>query len=193
MQNYITLSLLALLSISLTSCNSVLSDEDNAPIRIKVIDKSTFSYKSATDVDAQRQAEKQAENSSEQPSANSSATSNTSDSGWLSPVDANIKTKFTKSSGLTRFATKPGQVVKAVRSGKVVYSSGNLKSFGNMVVIKHPLGFYSHYMYADELRVKVGDNVTQGMSIATTSTAPLALQMKKYTTVINPETLIKSN
>ncbi len=189
MQNFITLSLLALVGISLTSCNSILSDEDNAPIRITVIDKSTYSYKSITEVEAQ----KQAEVSTDQTTQSTSITSKTPDSGWLRPVDAVIKSKFTKSSGLTYFATKPGQVVKAVRSGKVVYSSGNLKSFGNMVVIKHPLGFYSHYMYADELLVKVGDSVSQGMDIATTSSTPLALQMKKYTTIINPETLIASN
>ena len=56
--------------------------------------------------------------------------------------------------------------VPAFRSGEVVYAGA--ASNGNAVIIKHADDDYSLYGYLDELRVKVGDTVDGGQTIATT-------------------------
>ncbi|HIG89158.1 M23 family metallopeptidase [Candidatus Thioglobus sp.] len=110
---------------------------------------------------------------------------------WSIPVNAKVIKTFSKSqSGLT-FDTKTGQQVRAIREGKVVYSGDKMKSHGKMIIIKHPLGFYSSYTQNKTLKVADGDKVNKGQIIAITGKTPFYFEMKKFSEPINPLKYLK--
>ena len=110
---------------------------------------------------------------------------------WSIPVAGKVLKTFSKKhQGLT-FNTKPGQTVRAIRDGAVVYSGDKMKIHGKMIIIKHPLGFYSTYTQNQSLKVKDGDNVTKGQVIALTSNNDFYFEMKKFETPINPLKYLK--
>ncbi len=109
-----------------------------------------------------------------------------SNKSWSIPVPGKIIKTFSKShTGLT-FNTKPGQNVRAIRDGVVVYSGDKMKSYGKMIIIKHPLGFYSTYTQNQNLKVKYGDKIKKGEVIALTGHNNFYFEMKKFETPINP-------
>jgi murein DD-endopeptidase MepM/ murein hydrolase activator NlpD len=59
-----------------------------------------------------------------------------------------------------------GTPVKAAASGEVVYAGDELVGFGNLVLIRHSGGWVTAYAYSDSLKVKEGDMVAQGQTIA---------------------------
>jgi lipoprotein NlpD len=110
---------------------------------------------------------------------------------WSIPVASKvIKTFSKKHTGLT-FNTKPGQKVRAIRNGVVVYSGDKMKSYGKMIIIKHPLGFYSTYTQNQSLKVKHGDKIKKGQVIALTGKGDFYFEMKKFETPINPLKYLK--
>ncbi len=119
------------------------------------------------------------------------AKSKTNSSAWSIPVNAKVIKTFSKDhQGLT-FSTKPGQKVRAIRDGKVVYVGDKMKSHGKMIIIRHPLGFYSTYTQNKHLLVANGDDVTKGQLIASTSNAPFYFEMEKFKQPINPLKYLK--
>jgi len=64
-------------------------------------------------------------------------------------------------------AAAPGSEVRAAAGGEVVYAGNELAGFGNLVLIRHPGGWVTAYAHSDALRVKEGDLVKQGQTIAT--------------------------
>lgn len=107
------------------------------------------------------------------------------------PVAAKIIKPFSKNHQGLSFGTKSGQTVRAINNGTVVYSGNKLKSRGKMIIIKHPLGFYSSYAHNQSLSVKSGDKVEKGQSIATTGDDNFYFEIKKFETLINPIKYIK--
>lgn len=63
-------------------------------------------------------------------------------------------------------AGKLGQPVQAAAAGKVVYSGDGLVGFGNLVIVKHNEDYLSAYAYNQSLRVKEGEYVKAGQTIA---------------------------
>ena len=63
-------------------------------------------------------------------------------------------------------AAAHGADVKAAAGGEVVYAGSELAGFGNLVLIRHPGGWVTAYAHADALKVKEGDLVKQGQTIA---------------------------
>jgi septal ring factor EnvC (AmiA/AmiB activator) len=59
-----------------------------------------------------------------------------------------------------------GTEIAAVYPGRVVYT-GWFKGYGNMIILDHGNGFYTLYAHASEIKVREGDDVGQGQSIAT--------------------------
>ncbi|MFN7064659.1 MAG: LysM peptidoglycan-binding domain-containing protein [Aquificaceae bacterium] len=55
--------------------------------------------------------------------------------------------------------------VRAVESGRVIYSGGDLQAYGNMVIVEHD-SFISLYAYNETNFVKRGDRVDKGQVIA---------------------------
>ncbi|MEO1917719.1 MAG: M23 family metallopeptidase [Candidatus Thioglobus sp.] len=103
---------------------------------------------------------------------------------WSIPVAGKVLKTFSKKHPGLTFNTKPGQTVRAIRDGTVIYS-------GDKIVIKHPLGFYSTYAQNQSLKVRSGDNVTKGQVIALTSKNEFYFEMKKFETLINPLKYLK--
>ncbi len=101
-----------------------------------------------------------------------------------------VKTFSEQHPGLT-FNTQPNQPVRAILDGIVAYSGGKTKSLGKMIVIKHPLGFYSSYTQNQSLKVKSGDEVKRGQVIALTGTDNFYFEMKKFKVPINPLKYLK--
>lgn len=64
-----------------------------------------------------------------------------------------------------RIAATPGAAVKAAEAGTVVYS-GNLKGYGNLVIVKHNDHYVSAYGYNRRLLVSEGQKVARGDKIA---------------------------
>ena len=109
----------------------------------------------------------------------------------LIPVSGKVIKAFSKNHQGLSFATNPGQMVRAIKDGMVVYSSNKTKNNGKIVIIKHPLGFYSSYMQNQTLQVQSGDKVEKGQVIATTGKNNFYFEMKKFETPINPIKYLK--
>ena len=107
---------------------------------------------------------------------------------WSLPVDSPIQKNYSEKDGhygLT-FNNAPGQEVRSVRKGEVVYSGDRMASYGKMIIIKHAYGFYSIYNQNQELLVIEGDSIEKGELIAITGDKPFYFEMKKYEEPINP-------
>jgi murein DD-endopeptidase MepM/ murein hydrolase activator NlpD len=77
------------------------------------------------------------------------------------PVDG----KVSKNGRGITIATDCGKPVRAVDSGRVIYSGGDLKAYGNMIIVDHG-DFISIYAYNEKNLVKRGDSVSSGQQIA---------------------------
>jgi murein DD-endopeptidase MepM/ murein hydrolase activator NlpD len=77
------------------------------------------------------------------------------------PVDGRVSKN---GRGIT-IATDCGKPIKAVDNGRVIYSGGDLKAYGNMVIVDHG-DFISIYAYNEKNLVKRGDSVSRGQQIA---------------------------
>jgi murein DD-endopeptidase MepM/ murein hydrolase activator NlpD len=77
------------------------------------------------------------------------------------PVDG----KVSKNGRGITIATDCGKPVKVVDNGRVIYSGGDLKAYGNMVIVDHG-DFISIYAYNEKNLVKRGDSVSRGQQIA---------------------------
>jgi murein DD-endopeptidase MepM/ murein hydrolase activator NlpD len=63
-------------------------------------------------------------------------------------------------------AVPEGTSVKAAEDGTVIYAGNELKSYGNLVLIRHANGWVSAYAHNSKLEVKRGDKVERGQVIA---------------------------
>lgn len=107
---------------------------------------------------------------------------------WTTPVAAKVSKKFSpKNSRLgVEFATKAGQIVYAINDGSIVYSGNRMINHGKMIIIKHPLDFYSSYTQNAILLIKDGDIVKKGDAIAITSDKHFYIEMRKQSKPIDP-------
>ncbi|ALE52879.1 hypothetical protein SP60_06495 [Candidatus Thioglobus autotrophicus] len=110
---------------------------------------------------------------------------------WRTPVSAKVSQTFSKKhQGLT-FNTQSGQKIRAIRKGKVIYIGDKMKSHGTMIIIRHPLGFYSTYTQSQSLSVAVGDQISKNQVIASTNSQPFYFEMKKFEQTIDPLKYLK--
>ncbi len=90
------------------------------------------------------------------------------DSGkFIWPVKGKVIKKFGADSDGINIAADAGTEVKASNAGRVVYTGNSLKSYGNMVIIKHDDGLLSAYAHMNNINVKKDDKVTKGQVIGT--------------------------
>ena len=91
---------------------------------------------------------------------------------------------------------KAGSSILAAEAGRVIFSGNSLKSYGNMVIIKHENNFFTVYAHAQKIHVSKGDSVSRGEVIAkvgTTgrSTGPhLHFELRQNSEAINPKAYI---
>lgn len=63
-------------------------------------------------------------------------------------------------------AAPPGTPVRAVRAGQVLFA-GPFEGYGPIVILHHGGGFYTHYMYLEEIGVVEGRDVQAGQVVGT--------------------------
>jgi murein DD-endopeptidase MepM/ murein hydrolase activator NlpD len=63
-------------------------------------------------------------------------------------------------------ATRPGTLVRASESGRVIYSGNGLGAYGNVVIIRHGTLYASVYAHNRKNRVRKGAFVDKGEAIA---------------------------
>lgn len=89
-------------------------------------------------------------------------------------------------------ALPEGTPVKAAEGGVVAYAGSELKGYGNLVLIRHENGWVSAYANNGELKVKRGDKVSRGQTVATSgqsgnvSTPQLHFELRKGSTPVDP-------
>lgn len=88
---------------------------------------------------------------------------------WSWPTENLIIGEFDASSAEAKgidFTGKVGDPIRAVRSGKVVFSGAGLKGYGQLIIIKHDSNLLTAYAHNHNLLVKEGDLVDTGQVIS---------------------------
>lgn len=85
-----------------------------------------------------------------------------------------------------------GDPILAVADGRVVYVGGELRGYGNMVIVKHNDTFLSAYAHAQQILVKEKDVVRQGQKIAEMGSSgadrvKLHFELRKQGVAVDPE------
>ena len=74
-----------------------------------------------------------------------------------------------KSKGLyndgMNIAGRPGAVIRASESGVIVYTGNAVKSYGNLILMKHKEGWITAYGHLSVFKVKKGDKISSGQVI----------------------------
>jgi len=118
-------------------------------------------------------------------------------SGFRWPVRGRVISGFGKKPDGERndginLAVPEGTAVKAAEDGTVIYAGNELKSYGNLVLIRHDDGWVSAYAHNSTLQVKRGDEVRRGQVIALSgmsggvTTPQLHFELRKDATPVNP-------
>jgi murein DD-endopeptidase MepM/ murein hydrolase activator NlpD len=89
-------------------------------------------------------------------------------------------------------AVPEGTEVKAAEDGTIIYAGNELKSYGNLVLIRHGNGWVSAYAHNSELKVKRGQEVRRGETIAISgmsggvTTPQVHFELRKDATPVDP-------
>jgi murein DD-endopeptidase MepM/ murein hydrolase activator NlpD len=89
-------------------------------------------------------------------------------------------------------AVPEGTPVKAAEDGVVAYAGNELKSYGNLVLVRHSNGYVTAYAHASEILVKRDDRVKRGQVIAkagqtgTVAAPQLHFEIRKGSTPVDP-------
>jgi murein DD-endopeptidase MepM/ murein hydrolase activator NlpD len=89
-------------------------------------------------------------------------------------------------------AVPEGTPVKAAEDGVVAYAGNELKSYGNLVLIRHSSGYVTAYAHASEIMVKRDEPIKRGQVIAKSGqtgnvTAPqLHFEIRKGSSPVDP-------
>lgn len=96
------------------------------------------------------------------------------------------------------FAVPEGTPVRAAEDGVVAYAGNELKTFGNLVLVRHADNYVTAYANASEILVKRGDSVRRGQVIAKSgqtgnvSTPQLHFEIRKNSTPVDPRKFLAS-
>ena len=85
-----------------------------------------------------------------------------------------------------------GTPIKAAEDGVVAYAGNELKTYGNLVLVRHSNGYVTAYAHASEILVKRDDPVKRGQIIAkagqtgTVAAPQLHFEIRKGSTPVDP-------
>lgn len=112
---------------------------------------------------------------------------------FVRPAAGPILARFDgkRSKGLD-IAGNMGDAVLASADGRVVYVGGELRGYGNMVIVKHNETYLTAYAHARQILVKEKDVVRQGQKIAEMGDSgadrvKLHFEIRKQGVAVNPE------
>ena len=89
-------------------------------------------------------------------------------------------------------AVPEGTAIKAAEDGVVAYAGNELKSYGNLVLVRHSNGYVTAYAHASEILVKRDDPVKRGQIIAkagqtgTVAAPQLHFEIRKGSMPVDP-------
>jgi murein DD-endopeptidase MepM/ murein hydrolase activator NlpD len=89
-------------------------------------------------------------------------------------------------------AVPEGTTVKAAEAGTVIYAGNELEGYGNLVLIRHADDWVSAYAHNSEVKVKKGDQIRRGQTVATAGmsgsvTSPqVHFELRKKAKPVNP-------
>ena len=89
-----------------------------------------------------------------------------------------------------------GEIIVTSAPGTVAFVGTGLKSFGNLILIKHEGGYITAYAHLSEIKVKEGDVVGAGMTIGQVGSTgrvdspQLHFEIRQSRTPINPREMI---
>jgi lipoprotein NlpD len=115
---------------------------------------------------------------------------------WLWPVDGKVIGRFGAAGGKGIDIAGPRNTpVRAVASGKVVYSGSGLRGYGRLLIVKHAGEFLSAYAHNETILVKEGDMVTAGQKIALmgdsdSDRVELHFEIRRYGKPLDPLTYL---
>jgi murein DD-endopeptidase MepM/ murein hydrolase activator NlpD len=122
---------------------------------------------------------------------------NRADSGGQSQVIAGFgpRPDGQRNDGIN-IAVPENTPIKAADDGVVAYSGNDLKSFGNLVLVRHANDYVTVYAHAKELRVKAGDQIKGGDLIGLSGqtgnvdTPQIHFEIRKGSTPVDPMQLL---
>ena len=91
-------------------------------------------------------------------------------------------------------AAEEGKVVHASRGGKVIYADAS-DGYGNLVIIKHELGYYTLYGHLNEISIEMDQIIETGQAVGTVGTTGrttgphLHFEIRRYNQPLNPENI----
>ena len=88
---------------------------------------------------------------------------------WRWPLKGEVVNRFSLAQPVNKgidIAGDIGDTVRAAADGVVVYAGGNLRGYGQLVIVKHNDSFLSAYGNNEKMLVKEGEKVKAGKSIA---------------------------
>ncbi len=120
------------------------------------------------------------------------------------PLDAGIvSSEFGERHGKMHkrmdIAAETGEPVYASATGEVIYASNGLKGYGNVIILRHDKQMTSLYAHNSELKVHVGDHVSEGELIALLgstghSTGPhVHFEIREGDAPLNPRTVLPTS
>lgn len=89
-------------------------------------------------------------------------------------------------------AVPEGTPVKAAEEGVVVYANNELKTYGNLLLIRHADGYVTAYAHLSEILVKQGETVKRGQIVAKAgqtgdvASPQLHFEIRKRSTAVDP-------
>lgn len=124
--------------------------------------------------------------------------------GFLWPVRGRVLSGYgPRAKGLyndgINISAPEGTAVRASENGVVVYAGGDLKAFGNMLLIRHAGGWVTAYAYNERLLVKRGDVVRKGQTVAlvgstgTVTRPQLHFEVRRGKRTFDPRKILKGN
>jgi murein DD-endopeptidase MepM/ murein hydrolase activator NlpD len=96
-------------------------------------------------------------------------------------------------------AADVGEPVYAIAAGEVIYAGNGMRGYGNVVIIRHDRMRTSLYAHNSALKVKQGDQVTQGSLVALLgstghSTGPhVHFEIRDGDTPLNPRSILPAS
>ena len=95
------------------------------------------------------------------------------------------------------FLGAPGQQIRSIAKGRVIYAGEELEGYGRMTIIKHDKNILSVYGYQEEILVKEGQSVIAGESIGTmgmtgTDSVKLHFEIRENGKSIDPVLFLNS-
>lgn len=112
-------------------------------------------------------------------------------------VVANFNTKPDQRNDGINIVVPVGTPIKAAEDGVVAYAGNELRSYGNLVVVRHANAFITTYSHASKILIKRGDTVKRGQIIGMTgqtgnvAVPQLYFEIRKGSTPLDPVPLLK--